>query len=303
MNNLRSLPSLLVFAEVAKRKSFTEAARHLKMSKSAASQHIRRLETETGHQLLSRNTRGMSLTAAGARLLVRSELLKDQVDLAFLELSETDETPNGPFSVTFPHSFAPSIVTPAIRQLCAEFPDIKPQLIATDEPLDLIKEGLDVALYAGNLRDSGYRALPIGTLTECFCASPAYLQKHGMPKTIKALQGHRWIAAHWQKSPLTLHSKSNPDEKITVTLEPFARCNSFASVLDLAQEDIGMVFLPQIARQPLVQQGRLIPLLTEYQGQKWPIYFVHPYQRKKPLHVERFYQLAKHFFRKASDVT
>ena len=301
MNNIRLLPSLLVFAEVAKRQSFTDAALHLKMSKSAASQHVRRLEADIGHQLLSRNTRGMALTAAGSRLFARSELLKDQVDLAILEISDTEETPTGPFSVTFPHSFGPTIVTPAVCQLCAEFPFIQPRLVATDDPLDLIKEGLDVALYAGDLRDSGYRALPVGSLTEQFYASPAYLRKHGTPKTLEDLQKHRWIAAHWQTAGLTLHLTAKPGEFSRVDLKPFAKCNSFSSVLDLAKEDIGVVFLPEIAKQPLVREGKLVPILTQYQGDKWPIYFVHPYHRKKPRHVERFYQLTKHFYKKASN--
>jgi len=301
MDNIRLVPSLLVFAEVAKRQSFTKAARHLKMSKSAASQHIRRLEADIGHQLLSRNTRGMVLTAAGERLFARSEFLKDQVGLALLEVSDTQETPTGPFSVTFPHSFGPAIVTPAVSQLCAEFPFIEPRLVATDEPLDLIKEGLDVALYAGDLRDSGYRALPVGTLTERLCASPSYLRKHGTPKTLEDLQNHRWIAAHWQKAVLTLHLNTKPSEISQVNLKPFAKCNSFSSVLDLAKEDIGIVFLPEIAGQQLFQEGKLVPILKQYQGEKWPIYFVHPYQREKPRHVERFYQLTKHFLKKASN--
>ena len=131
MNNVKLLPSLLIFAEVAQRGSFTDAAQHLGMSKSAVSQHISRLEEQIGVQLLSRNTRGMALTAYGTKLLSRSELLKDQVALAFQELDSAEQTPSGLFSVTFPHLLEKDVVTPALAQLCKEFPRIEIKVLIT----------------------------------------------------------------------------------------------------------------------------------------------------------------------------
>lgn len=290
----------MVFAEVARQQSFTDAAKQLKMSKSAASQHVSKLESEIGYQLLSRNTRGMVLTAAGSRLLERSELLKDQVDLALLEITEEEQSPSGLFSITCPHSFETDIALPAIKQLCIEFPNIEPKIIVTDDPLDLISEGLDAAIYAGNLRDSGYRALPIGSLTEKFCATPSYLQKHGTPDSLTKLKDHRWIATHWQKSPLSVYSISQPEKPETIKLTPYGQSNSFSCVLDMAKEDMGVAFFPEMIRQPLIEKGIMVPILDEFRGAKWSIYFVHPYQRKKPLHVERFYQLSKYFFIKTT---
>ena len=131
-------------------------------SKSAISQQIKRLEQDIGQQLLSRNTRGMSLTATGEKLLSRCELLRDQVDLAFEELNHSKETPSGTFSLTIPHSCEKDIVIPAVSQLCVEFPQIEPDILVTDKAKDLIQNNLDIAIYAGELKDSNYRALPIG---------------------------------------------------------------------------------------------------------------------------------------------
>jgi LysR family transcriptional regulator, transcriptional activator for aaeXAB operon len=177
MNNIKMLPSLLIFAEVSKQQSFTLAAKQLGMSKSAVSQQVKRLEIQTGQQLLSRHTRGMSLTTAGEKLLSRCELLQDQVNLAFAEIDSSKETPSGVFSITIPHSLEREIVIPALSQLCIEFPNIQPRLLVSDQMQDLIKNNLDVALSFGELKDSHYRALPVGVVGEIICASAVYVQR------------------------------------------------------------------------------------------------------------------------------
>lgn len=301
MNNVKLLSSLLIFAEVAQTRSFTEAASNLGMSKSAVSQHISRLENEIGLQLLSRNTRNMSLTANGAKLLLRSEVLKDQVDLAFQELASADEKPSGLFSITFPHVLEKNVIIPALSQLCIEFPQIEPRIIVTDEALDLIINKLDVAIFGGNLPDSNYRALPIGAVTEFFFASPRYLQKAGMPKTPDELSRHRWISTVWQNPTQKIFPNSGLKDRKEqiVELTPYIRSNSLSSVVEMAMQDMGIVILSGIVSEPLVQVGQLTHILKDYHGKKWPFYFVHPYQVEKPIHITRFYSLVKYFFTKA----
>jgi DNA-binding transcriptional LysR family regulator len=301
MNNVKLLPSLLIFAEVAQRGSFTLAAQHLGISKSAVSQHISRLEEQTGIQLLSRNTRGVALTANGAKLLSRSVLLKDQVDLAFQELTSAEQTPSGLFSVTAPHLLEKDVVAPALGQLCKEFPKIEIKVLITDEPLDLINDKLDVAIYGGELRDSNYRALPLGKASEIFCASPSYIQKFGSPETLEELTQHRWISASWQNAELSvsrnrlrLNDAEGPSEKIT-PLHRFAQSNSLSCAISMALQDMGYVLIPEIASQSLINQGLMVQVMKNYHGEVWPFYFVHPFQGDKPVHVARFYQLIKHY--------
>jgi len=298
MNNIKLLPSLLVFVEVANRGSFTEAAQHFGMSKSAMSQHISRLEGQMGTQLLSRNTRGMSLTENGRKLLSRSESLKDQVELAFQELASAEEEPSGIFSITCPHLLQKDVVTPALRQLCREFPQINPRVLVTDEALDLINDNLDVAIFAGNLPDSNYRALPIGAVTETFFASPAYIQKSGAPESPSDLSGHRWLSTDWQNTSQTIYcSKGHTEE--TVVLKPYVRSNSLACIIEMTKQDMGVALLSSIASESFAQERQLIRVLKNYHGKTWPFYFVHPFKGEKPIHVTRFYQLMKHFFPRA----
>lgn len=300
MNNIKMLPALLAFAEVAKQESFTLAAKQLGMSKSAVSQQIKRLEEHIGQQLLSRHTRGMSLTAAGEKLLLRSELLQDQVSLAFEELDSSKEMPSGIFALTIPHSCERDIVIPALNQLCIEFPLLEPRLIVTDESRDLIQDNLDVALYTGELKDSSYRALPVGNVGEVICASPAYIQKHGAIKSLQDLTSQRWIAAPWQNGPVKLFKNSKLSEQFELDVKFCAQTNTLPSALEMVINDMGIALLPEFVLQTELANGRLVRILSSHQGRQWPFYLVHRFQGEKPIHITRFYQLIKHFFAKVS---
>jgi molybdate transport repressor ModE-like protein len=297
MNKTKLLPSMLMFAEVAKQGSFTQAAKQLKMSKSAVSQQISRLEESLGQQLLSRNTRGLALTNLGEKLLQRCELLQDQVDLALVELSNNEHQVSGRFSVTFPHSIEQDIALPAICQLCKEYPLLEPEIRVTDEKLDLVKDKLDVAIYAGELKDSNYRALPIGAMTEIWCASSNYLQRSGGLGHLEQLADHRWIATHWQKPQQTLFDLQG--NETAIKLKPFCQVNTLPSAIAMGKRDMGLVLLPDISASPALLKQELVRVLPDFKGKSWPFYFMHGFQAEKPQHVSRFYQLISHFFAKA----
>ena len=299
MNNIKLLPSLLIFAEVAQQSSFTQAALRLGMSKSAVSQQVKRLEEEIGQKLLSRHTRGMSLTAAGKTLLERCELLQDQANLAFQELDSGQQKPSGEFAITIPHSCERLIVMPALRQLCIEFPDIQPRVVVSDEVRDLIDDKLDLSLTFGNLKDSSYRALPIGSVGEIICANPIYLNQHPPVKSLEDLKQHRWISAPWQTDQINLYRNDSLAEKIELQIVFFAQTNTLPSTVEMALHGMGMILLPEFAVQLHIESGHLTRVLPSHQGRQWPFYMVHRFDANKPVHVTRFYQLIQHFFNKA----
>ena len=299
VNKVKLLPSLLIFSEIAKRGSFTEAAKHLGMSKSAVSQQLSRLEEVVGAQLLTRNTRGLSMTSVGQQLLGRCEFLQDQVDLALLELSNVQVMPGGVFSISCPHALEVEVVIPALRQLCQEFPAVEPRLIVTDQKLDLVQDKLDVAIYAGELKDSSYRALPLGVMTEIWCATPAYLQLHGVPKDLNDLCRHRWIAANWQKNPLSVYENAQFHTAKKIKLKDFARASTLSSVVEMARQHMGLVLVPEIVGLPLIRDNTFVRILADYSGPQWPFSFIHPFQGEKPQYVNRFHQLVLHYFAKA----
>ena len=300
MHNIKTLPALLIFAEVCKQKSFTLAAKKVGMSKSAVSQQIKRLEDIIGQQLLSRHTRGMSLTANGEKLLARCELLQDQVNLALDELSSTKETPSGIFAITSPHSCEKDILIPAINQLCTEFPGIQPKLLVTDDVKDLINNKLDVSLHFGDLQDSNYRALPIGSVGEIICSSPVYSQKHGQVRTPEDLKLQRWISTSWQKNKVSLYKSAELTKAIQIDVEYYSETNTLPTAIEMVLNDMGVALLPEFTVQKYINEGKIVRLLPSYQGRQWPLFMVHRFQGEKPIHVTRFYQLVKHFFTKIS---
>ena len=300
MNNVKLLTPLLVFAEVANKQSFTLAAKQFGMSKSAVSQQLKRLEQHIGQQLLSRHTRGMSLTATGEKLLSRCELLRDQVDLAFEEINQSKEAPSGEFALTLPHACERDMVIPALKQLCKEFPGIEPRIVVTDESMDLIQNNLDVAIFGGELKDSNYRVLPIGIASEIFCATPAFVQKQGSLNKPDDLPLHDLIATPWQSSPLTLYKNDKPTESIPVDVKYHVKANTMPSVLEIVLSGMGIALLPEFAVRSHITNGDLVRVLPDYQGWQWPFYLVHRFHGENPIHVTRFYQLVKHFFAKAN---
>jgi len=295
MNNLKLLPKLLVFASVARKGSFTKAAKELGITKSAVSQQVSALENELEERLLNRTTRGVSLTALGEKLLQRCQLLQTQVDSIFTDIADAGINPKGRFAVTAPHSLETNVVIPAIEQLCSEYTALEPELIVTDEVLDLIEHKLDVAIHIGDLPDSSYRAIPIGIKKEFFCATPLYLSKTSIPKTLDELCEHRWISTSWQNKNMTVYSVDN-QEKISIALNQFFKVNTLPGAVKIALSHMGIVLLPDIVATPLLKTGELTRLLDNITGPHWPIHTIHAYQREKPVHITRFHQIVCHFF-------
>jgi len=299
MNNLKVLPSLLIFARVAKEQSFTQAAVQLSMSKSAVSQQVKRLEEHLGQQLLSRHTRGMSLTAAGRKLLDSCELLEDQVDVVLQAVDSSKSAPSGVFAITTPHSCEKAVVIPALNQLCNEFPGIEPRVLVIDKKQDLIKNKLDVAISFGDLKDSQYRALPITTVSEVICTSQVYMRKSGPINSLDDLVIQRWVPAPWQASGIAVFDVADNTKKHALKVKFSASSNTLPTTVEMITQGMGVALLPLFVVQTQLATGQLVQLLPQYQGKQWPVYMVHRFQNDKPVHVARFYELVKHFFAKA----
>ena len=284
-----------MFAEVAKQGSFTAAAKELGVSKSAVSQQIQILETELKVQLLSRTTRGLTLTAMGKKMASRCQTIRNQVDAAFIEIENAQDYPTGPFTVTYPYSIETNVVMPAIEQLVLEYPGVEPDLKPCDTQIDLVTNNVDVAIRGGKLEDSGYRALPLTHLTEIFCATPLYLQRCGLsPNDFDelALGEHPWISSSWQR-PAMEFINHRTKKTFTLKLKEFAKTNSLPCALNLAIRNIGIVLLPEVAVRGHLLSSELVRIATDITGPLWPIHMVHTYQADKPVHVMRFYELAK----------
>ncbi len=288
----------MVFANVAQKGSFTQAAEALGMTKSAVSQQVKLLESDLGIRVLNRTTRGVSLTALGEKLLLRCQILQDQVELAYADIANAEENPSGRFAITFPHALESIVVMPAIEQQCSEYPGLEPELVVSDRSLDLVEHNLDVAVHAGELADSSYRALPAGTMKEIFCATPLFLNRTILPKTVEDLGDLRWISTAWQQPKMSILDVYS-NEKSTIHLKQIARVNTLPSALELSLRHLGMVLLPDVIAKPLIKSGELVHIVDTVAGPLWPVYTIHAYQSDKPIHLTRFHQLVCRYFNNA----
>lgn len=302
MNVVKLAPLLLIFAEVAKQKSFTGAAKTLAMSKSAISQQIKRLETAVEMQLLARNTRGVVLTTNGEALLSRCEVLAEQLNCVVTDVQQVKVQPSGRFAVSVPPFFERNIVVPAIKQLCIEFPKIEPDVEVTGRWRDLIEHRLDAAIFGGDLKDCEYKAQSIGRVHDVFCASPDYLKQYGQVNSLTDLTDrHKFIATPWQQGAIQLCSG---EDILQHQLSQSAYTNSLNTLIDMVSQGMGVGLLPSfVASQRLNQSclgtvvhNNLVHVLPQLKGRDWHFYYMHRYNATKPAHVSRFYELVKHYF-------
>lgn len=154
---------------------------------------------------------------------------------------------------------------------------------------------LDVAIFGGTLKDSSYKAQSIGRVSDLFCATANYLQRHGTPQTLEELQSHKYIASGWHKDQIILKNKQKSSQQ-TLALPHFAQTNNLSALVEMTLSDMGIALIPEFISKPAIGRGELVHFLPNYQGRPWHFYFLHRYQKNKPVYIERFYQLVKHYF-------
>ena len=182
-----------MFVAVAGRRSFVGAARSLGRSPQTVTRAVAALEARLGTRLLHRTTRSVSLTGEGERQIERARRALAEIDL--LE-SGVDAAPSlaGKLSVTAPVLFGELHVLPVVTELLGKYPALEVRLLLLDRVVSLAEEGIDVAVRIGHLPDSSLKALTVGQVRWVLCASPAYLERAGVPRTLEALSRHDCIA-------------------------------------------------------------------------------------------------------------
>jgi DNA-binding transcriptional LysR family regulator len=275
---------MLVFDEVLKRGSFTEAAHSLGHTKSAISQYVSQLEQALGVRLLNRSTRTLNLTPTGQLIAKRSEQLLALLSVTLDEVDESAVAPAGRIAITAPHAFEASLVTPIITELCDEYPKLTPELNFTDERLDILKHKLDMAISVGPQKDSSYHAILIGELESVLVAAPKYLAKHkGVNE--KNLSHQNLIILPWQSnSSLT----KNNNNAISFSSVKYLKMNTSTSAINSAISGAGICLIPSIFIKSELQSGSLQRVLPDYVGEPRNVYAVHSYHQQLPLVLRLF---------------
>src|SRR5499433_3910665 len=198
------IDSVAAFVEVAERRSFTGAARRLGRSPAAVTRAIGELEARLGVRLLNRTTRAVSLTEAGERFLAGARRVL--ADLEEIERAAAGEgtAPRGELRMTAPILFGRLHVLPIVTEFLGRFADVSVALSLIDRPVDLVEEGLDVAVRIGPLAESSAVAIRVGAVRRIVVASPDYMTQHGTPQVPADLAAHVVVAFSATRLPTIL---------------------------------------------------------------------------------------------------
>lgn len=253
-----------VFVRVAEEGSFTGAAERLNATTSYISRTIGGLESHLRTRLFNRTTRRIALTEAGERYLRRCEQILADIGEAEAEAAEAQSRPSGRLRVHCPTSFGQTYVVPAVVRFRQRYPSVSVDLTLSQHVPDLLDEGYDVSLQmsATALPDSGLISQRLGTVHSVLCASPAYLERHGTPRSVAELGGHACVPIVTSLFPRDLWRFDGPDGEVLFHLPPTHFQVNGADALAVAlREDAGIGALPMPTALPALRSGELVRVL------------------------------------------
>lgn len=196
-----NLQDLAVFAEAVRSESLAAAARRLGLNAMAASRRLAALETELGVRLVQRTTRALSPTAEGEAFLPHAQAMLDEQASALAALRPAGAGVSGQLRVTASAAFGRKVVAPMIARFMAANPDLGVDLLLTDDQVDIVAQGIDVAVRIAKLRDNHLVARRLADNPRRLCAAPAYIARHGKPRVLSDLVDHACLlgtgGSHW----------------------------------------------------------------------------------------------------------
>lgn len=289
---MNRLSEMQAFAESVREGSFSAASRSLAMSPSAISKLVTRLEERLQVRLLNRTTRQISLTEAGQRFYVRCNEILHELEDAESEIVEYGELPQGLLRVNCSPGFAQHQVIPLLAGFHSEYPGLQVELTLTGKTIDLIAEGVDLAIRLGELEDSSLIASSLGRSDRIVCASPDYLEKFGTPKTPQELMQHNCLCLTSREEVNTWKFGAGDAQEVIHVSGNF-KTDNVNALYDSALVGGGILRLSGFMLNKAIKAGKLVPLLTDYEPQPQWVNIVYPHRRFLPAKVRIFIEYLK----------
>lgn len=290
------LDGIAIFVKVLQAGSFSQAAKLLGMPNSTVSAKVSALEKRLGVTLLQRTTRRLRATQAGEAYFQRCVRALGDLQAAENELETSRGEPKGLLRLTAPVEVGHNLLPALVHAYIGRFPQMTVELIVTNRVLDLVAEGVDLAIRAGDLKDSGLIAkrFVLGQFT--LWASPGYLAKHPAPRQPKELVAHDYLEfLPFKNKRLDL---TNGRENIRVTLTGRAASDDFETLRTLAVLGNGIAYLPGFLCAEEAKEKKLVRVLPQWHGGGSPVSLVYPAQRFVAPKVRAFIAVAEEMWRK-----
>ena len=272
------LKSMQVFARVAQRQGFAAAARDLRLSTAAVSKHVAALETRVKARLFDRTTRSVSLTEAGRVYLERCLECLHALEDADASVTELRKAPKGVLRITAPLDLPPPF--PAlINDFMRRHPDVLVDLRLSNRPVDLVEEGIDVALRLAPSLEGQFVARPLALVRMGLFASPAYFETHGRPKKPEEL-GHHRALIFVEPRPVDEFTLVRGRRRVRVKLKAAMLSNNGAALFRAAVEGLGIAPAPSFGVHAELLANLLEPVLPDWEIlPSYRMYVVYPHRR------------------------
>ena len=271
--SFEQLKSMVVFSHVVEQGSFSAAAKHIGLSRAVVSYHIKKLEQQHGVTLLNRSTRSIALTQVGKDYYRRCRIIAQQASAANQQIENVKHEPEGLLKITCPVSVGLHTIVPALDKFRKIYPKIELDLMLTDEVVNIVKEGIDLAIRGAPLIDSGLQARKLAVLETCLCGSPEYFERYGKPITPEELKHHTWVIYKLTSNKINLEKAGRT---YTVDVKGSIATNNAAARTAFVVGGQGLGRIPLYDAVEKIKAGRLQSVLTDYQLKAIDVYGVFP---------------------------
>ena len=279
--------SMAVFRRVVEAKNFSAVARETNMSQSTVSKHIAALEERLGTKLLNRSTRSLKLTEAGKEYYHHCIRILNDFQEAEASVGKGKINPTGILRMSTSATFGRTYLLPHLKEFFETYPEINIDLLFDDDYVDLVKEGIDLAIRIGPLADSTLIARKIGSSPRVVVASPEYLVKHGRPRKPVDLMKHSCLIYTLQKSPDLWYFNSTQEGDESIRVSGRLKASSPDAVCDATIEGLGISIVCEWHARKYIKTGALKVILPDYRPTTYDIHAVYPERRFVAQKVKR----------------
>lgn len=288
------LDAMAAFVVVVDEGSLAAAARRLGYSPAAVTRAIASLEDRLGAQLLHRTTRALRLTSLGETYLTTCRQVLDELQRVELGAAADQDTPRGLLTLTAPVLFGRLRIRPVLDRFLDTNPAVQARLVLLDRVVNLVDEGIDVAVRFAHLPDSSMVATHLGEVRRVLCASPAYIERHGVPHTPSELSSHACIMSNEAAAePWSFaHDTGRRRGLQTALIHPRLIVNAAAAAIDSALDGHGVTRVMSYQVASDVVAGRLVLLLVDYVPPPIPVHFVMQADRSMTAKLRAFIDFA-----------
>lgn len=278
---MHDLNDLYYFAQVVEAGGFSAAARRLDIPKSRLSRRIALLEERLQMRLLQRTTRRLSLTTAGERYLQYCRAVTESALAADEAIEQLRAEPSGTVVMSAPIALAHEALPKLMPEFLRAWPKVSVQIIASNRRIDLIREGVDLALRVREKLDTDAEmvARQLGSSASYLVASPEFLRRHGAPQHPAELAEARTLAFSDTRGPVRWALQGPREESVSVTVTPQLACNDFPVLVEAAIHDGGIVLLPDVAVADPMRAGKLVQVLPNWSAPTGIVHIIYPSRR------------------------